>query len=220
MYMYSKCNFNQLMLDTNGNNGDVLESITISRNNRYNKIKLNYETDGRVLLWCTRFYYDENKELIPIKVRCEVVGDSYERTGTVIIDYPIQYNFDYVAFKIEAEILSSNVTFDLTEMSIASTELEISNQYNLVMNSTNHRDINGNFIDYQTITKNYNLNIVINKSRLEEILNIIEKPFYVVNELNCNIDFSSKELICNEVSTNYVNRAGKYLNLTLSNQSR
>ncbi len=211
MYLYSKCGLDELLLENEGQNGDILDTILFNRDCRYNTIYASISLTGRCLLSITRCFV-ENGELVKYR---QDLGEITEEDTRIEIPYDMLNDYEYTAFQLHFECIS-DVELEIHTIGLISKVYELNKGASDQLSSTAERDVNGNFLNKQEYDKQVAFAFQTERFAFTEILNIVDKPFFLTDTVN----FNQNELMCASIVTNYMNGMGQILEITLQNMSR
>lgn len=205
------------MLSTSGDATNIMPTIAINRANRKSKIYIKCAITGIVAPRVYRCYYDDDGVLQRTYKDFGVLTSS---TTEYIFNYDPLNDYNFVSYYIHFYGARANTTINVSEIGLIYDSIESSYGNTLEFKSSLTKDINNAVMDFQEIDIYNNFKFIINRSDIGRVLNIIDKPFYLVDIKDDYIDNSSEELICQSINTAYVTSASKYLEVTLNNVGR
>ena len=200
-----------LLINNSGNNGDIITTINFNRSITSSNI-LMYITTNKTIKPTIYINYYENGSLKHNSKPLDLISSGFH---TVNIDLSEIERQKYVSYYIRFECLHDNTTIDIYDIGV-SYEIDLFNDYKTIFKSSKKQDINENFLSRQELVKNKNFSIIVNRKHLEQILNILEKPFKLHIDNNC-FDYDTKNLICNSINIGYVNNYEQFIKITLQN---
>lgn len=216
MKLYSKERFTNVMLSNTGNNGSILPTISINRSIRFSKIYFKCVVVGKLKPTLYRRYKDGDS-LITVEQELNIIDST---TTEYIIEYDIKNDHNYIDYAIWFECLQNDCEIYISEIGVIFDSFDSTLDYNKSYSSSSNYDINMDFLDYQEYESNHNFSLICNRSVVEEVLNILDEPYYIVDVKDGCVDNSSSELISTSITTSYVTGHTKYVKLTINNLSR
>lgn len=214
--IYSPEPFEDILLNTRGDNGDTIKTISCNRDIKKSSIYIEIKNLGIVRPTVYRGYFDENENLQYYSTTYADIpaSDDYQH---IVFNDDILNVHNYITYRVEFESLSDDNEVDIDSMGVVFSDFE-STKGNTISYSCNLlSDINKKPLSYQTYTKTQSFTMIINRSDFEEVLSIIEKPYYLVNIIDDCIDNSTKKLIETNTSISYITDATKMCYVTITN---
>lgn len=214
--IYSPANISDIIPENAGSNGDIVRTTSINRKSKGSSIYVEMNTSGSVIPTVYRGYYDEDQRIQYKSKTYKEIGYT-NGTSHIVFDFDEYNNYNYVSYYVSFEITAlSGATvniFDigLTKDVIAVTETIKQNSCKLIS------DINNNPLSYQKSTETNTVGLYILRQELQDLINVVDKPYYVVNKLNNCLDMSTPLLIKTNYDFEYVFNNPQYMIVTLNN---
>lgn len=210
--LYSPEPFDSI-LDDSGDNGDVFTTISANRNIRYSQIYIEVSSvSGFIRPTVHRGYYSGDNLLYHTREYADI-----STIGRHVFEYDNLNDSQFVTYYITFEVVyafGGSIVVD--SMGVMFDDV-IGTKDNSLGYSTNiSTDINFNPLYKQLYTKSNPFTLYMNKDYLEEVLNIIEKPFYLVDDKSDCLDNSSDLLIESGISIFYPTSSSKNIGLSLN----
>lgn len=206
-----------IMDSTIGDSGDIFRSISLNRNNRSTEVFITLSNTGRVRPVLYRGYFDDDNKIVYHSKTYGIEEISTELRTIKLVYDPVN-DYDYVTYYFTLEAIDNN-----TEIAIDSVGV-IFERFELTRNNTKSYsvgvitdDINSNPLYEQTYDHTNSFSIIANRTDLQQVSNILEKPYYLVDVINDCIDNSSELLVENGISIAYVTGATKMVEININN---
>lgn len=196
-------------------NGESNRLLNINRGNNKNKIYVDININGKCYLSIYRGYklngvlkYElSNKQLI------DGVGT---REVYIFQDFT-ESNQRYINYVIKIEALE-HLIYRPYKTGLLFDEILSSSSLKSGFNCNLSNDINSTPLQKQVYEKLVTFNLLINRGYLQQLTNVIEKPFYFINEFGeCGLNNNTLRLANRSISTKYVTSHTKYIDVTLTN---
>lgn len=215
LYMYSEEKvFTDLYNTLTLNNGSKARLVNINRSNNKNKIYFKFNLTGRLYINIYRGYFDENRVLnYELSNKQLVTGTGVDET-MYFQDFT-SLDRHYTNYYIELEPIEP-ITIEPIETGLYFDSLETPRGFTNVFQTNLVNDINGYPLMKQDHEKVISFNVIVNRGYLQQLINVVEKPFYLIWEDNC-INNSTKLLANRNINTNYVTSHSKYIDVSLTN---
>lgn len=213
MYIYSQEPFESVLDNNTGDNGDVLETISVNRKCRASTIYVKYDTNKSFIPKIYRGYYDENGSLQYKSTTYDIASGS----GTLMLKYDMLNDFNYITYRMELECLSDGTTVTIDEMGVLFDVIVSTLDNNHSFGTNIKTDINKVPLYFQEYQESLSYTLLVNRTNLDQILNVVEKPYYLVNVINDCIDNSSNLLIENGIRVDFPTSATKMVLVTIQN---
>lgn len=192
--IYSKEN-QKLLLNNIGDNGDIISTTNSNRFIHGNDIYLNMTTNKKLIPTLYKNYYVDGV-LNNWSKQYSIIEAG---TNELVFQNEFYDDHDFVSYYITFECLENDTIISIDELGVL-FEIDITLEDEIAYNNKLDKDINGNVFENQTITKYHSFSIITNRAYLERVINILKKPFKLINILDGCIDNSSNLLA--EISTN------------------
>lgn len=210
--IYSPEPFDGLLLNDSASNGDLINTISFNRDNRNSSIYIELTNTSRVIPTVMRGYYKDG--IIDYVFKTEAIIEP--GTSNITFDYDEHQDHNFVTYKIIFEVIDTYGTIEMNQVGLV---------YNIDLTTSNIKsystslltDINNKPLYRQDYNLTHTFGFIANRTDFEEILNVIEKPYYLVNVLNDCIDLSSGLLVATGINPKYVTKATKFCEYTISN---
>lgn len=213
--LYSPEPVNNLMSQSTGNNGTILQSVNFNRHNRQSTVYIEIKTDKRLIPKVSRAYYDESGSLRG-KSKTYAIIEPTDDYIHLEFDYDEHNDFAFVSYKVSFECLSDDTTIDVAQIGVT-FDIDLITSTLMSYKTSLLTDVNNIPLYKQNYINTYDCSFICNQTDKEEVLNIVEKPYYLVNILNNCIDNSTKLLVENGITVDYVTSATKLVEITIKN---
>lgn len=214
--IYSPEPFDDILLNTRANNGEIIKTISCNRDIKKSSIYIEIKNLGIVRPTVYRGYFDENENLQYYSTTYADIptSDDYQH---IVFNDDILNVHNYITYRVEFESLSDDNEVDIDSMGVVFSGFDSTKDNTISYSCNLLSDINKKPLSYQTYTKTQSFTMIINRSDFEEVLSIIEKPYYLVNIIDDCIDNSTKKLIETNTSISYITDATKMCYVTITN---
>lgn len=198
-------------------NGIKLRLANINRGNNKNVIYLDIFFLGKAYVNIYRGYR-ENGVLKYERSNHELINN-FNTDGERKIYYFQDFtpsNKRYINYYVEIEALLETIIRPYNT-GIYFDDILSSNSFTNQINCSLENDINSNPIEQQIYDKITSFKLVVNRGYIQQVVNVIEKPFYFINKISDCLDNSTTKLANRSISTQYVTGHTKYVEITLTN---
>ena len=215
MNIFSPEPFETYLLSNSGNNGDILRTIAFRRNNRASSVYLNVTLVGRVKITLFRAYKDTDNNLIYHSKEYGIIKDVINEE--LILKYDMLNDHKFVTYKLEFECIDNNTTLTINNLGLIFDEIDATLNNTSQFTTNLLKDINGTPLTKQNYNESLAFTMLVNRARLDEILNVVEQPYYLVDIKNECIDNSSPLLVESGIDIQYATSATKDAYITVKN---
>ncbi|MCP4991548.1 MAG: hypothetical protein GY928_37470 [Colwellia sp.] len=197
-------------------NGLTIRLVNSNRNNRKSRIVLSMFLLGSVKLKLYRGYKDSNGNLQYNLSNDVLVSSAHKFYPTTVYfnDLTLE-DKNYINYYIEVEGLSDGELFPY-QCGLYFSEITATSNHEISTGTALRKDINSKPLSRQEYSKTVQFVLTANRYELGAIINLIEKPFRLSNELDACIDNSTRSLSLNNINTSYVNSYSQYLDVTIN----
>lgn len=189
--IYSPEKIGTIISDSFGENGEFLTTISVKRGNRYSKIYMNYNSGGDVIPTVFRSYWKgdqlvRHSKTYPILLK----NDHPNPPKQVEFEYDMLNDYNYITYFISFEVIATSGAFiTIDEIGVIFDDILATSNRTDDYSTSLIRDINNTPTSRQNYTKKVGYTLITNRSNVQEIINVLEKPYYLVNR------FYGKELV-------------------------
>ena len=215
MNIFSPEPFETYLLSNSGNNGDILRTIAFRRNNRASSVYLNVTLVGRVKITLFRAYKDTDNNLIYHSNEYGIIKDVTNEE--LILKYDMLNDHKFVTYKLEFECIDNNTTLTINNLGLIFDEIDATLNNTSQFTTNLLKDINGTPLTKQNYNESLAFTMLVNRARLDEILNVVEQPYYLVDVKDECIDNSSPLLVESGIDIQYATSATKDAYITVKN---
>lgn len=215
--LYSPEPFDDPMLELVGFNGDILRSVSFNRNNRNSSAYVEIKTNCRLIPTVIRSYYDDNGSLQKFSKVYAIIEPTNGLFNNIVFDYDEHNDYRYVSYRLEFEVIGPVAIIEVNQIGVVFDTFDMVTSTVVQYFTKLLTDINNKPLSKQEYTKVFNYSIICNSTDKEEVLNVIEKPYYFVNILDGCINNSSKLLVEQGITISYITSATKMIEIKVNN---
>lgn len=214
--IYSPEPISEVLLSKTGDNGDLINTTSFNREIKKSTIFIEIKNSKKLRPTVYRGYYSEYGELVYNKTTYTDIEPNVIHTNITFDDDIINVE-NYVTYYISFESLADGNVVDIDMMGVVFSDFEATKNNTISYSCNLLSDINNKPLSYQHYNKTQSFTLLINRSDFEEILSVVQKPYYLVNVISDCLDNSTKKLIEQNINRSYITSSSKMCFVTIDN---
>lgn len=217
-YIYSPEPLDTLLTTETITNTSGSETPVIGRSCKNSKIYIKYVSDGDVYSQINRFYFDDGfKNILNDGLMIPASDDGYFVYPHVATSNQTPYEENFIAYQLNfIGLYLEETSFVISEIGIVFDDIIGTKDHQFKFSSSMNTDINNVPTSNQIYDIANGFTLITNRTNIEEIDHVLEKPFYLVDINGC-LDNSSNLLSNNGISFSYPTSNTKIMEINFKN---
>lgn len=199
------------------NNGNFMKSITANRRCTSSKIFINIGVSGSVNIKVYKGYKADRDTLTFDLANSVIIsGTDYNDLNRIIIDDMLGTKQEYICYYIGVIALEDYVELKLNKYGVYFDDFLSVSDFQVSNNTNIQNDINMSPLKKQKYDKYVNFNLYANRAQLQQIINVIEFPYYLVHNEN-SVNNDTLKLSNISITPSYINDTNQWMSINLKN---